>query len=233
MTRAMGLPMGFGKYFLDGDYVGWEEVLEAHFEALSAEEKEKYHIDGPTAYARNVSGKFKLPIASEANEFRGVPPLRDYECPKEFAIQFLDAKEHGSLIKLSDMLLAVDEALKTIIEDLEPDVHQFWPIKITMRDGSPHSKPYFGIRIGQFLDSFRPEKTPEAVFHKRYSSYLIDSFAKKKCAAMAFSKDAIGAAHLWRERRLDSPEVFYSDTLMARISEAGLDIPKVLMVKDV
>jgi len=233
MTWAMELPMNFGKYFLDGDYVGWEEALEAHFEALSAEEKEKYHIDGPTAYARNVCGKFTLPIASEANEFRGVPTLRDYECPKEFAIQFLDAKEHGSLIMLTSRLLAVDEASKAIIEDLEPDVHQFWPIKITMRDGSPHSKSYYGIRIGQFLDSFRPEETPEDVFHGRSNSYYIDSFTKKKCAAMAFSKNAIGAAHLWRERRVKDPAVFFSDTLTARISDAGLDIPKVLKVKDV
>ncbi len=39
-------------------------------------------------------------------------------------------------------------------------------------------------------------------------------------------KSAVAGGHLWRERRLLSPEVFFSDTLQAEIARRGLRIAR-------
>lgn len=233
MTWSMMHVSSFGDHFLDGDYVGWKENLAKHFhETLSEDNKATYGIDGPVAYAHDVSRKFILPIGPSGNYAAALSSLKPHECPVDFAVAFTRAKSFGSLLNLTDRLLAVDEALKTLIEALEPDVHQFWPIKIMMPNGETHPNQYFGLRIGQHLSSFVPEKSDESAWRKGASGFFIVGFAKKHCAKLAMSKSIIGSAHLWRERRLKTPEIYVSDALAAGIAEAGLRVPKIFRMKD-
>jgi hypothetical protein len=66
-------------------------------------------------------------------------------------------KSLGSLIKLNDRILAVDEALKAIIERLESGVHQFFPIEIMMPSDKAPSVRYYVLVIGNYCDSFIPK----------------------------------------------------------------------------
>jgi hypothetical protein len=68
-------------------------------------------------------------------------------------------KSLGSLIILNDRLLAVDATSQGIIETLEPGEHQFWPIRITLRNGNEYAVPYYGMIIRRFIDSFAPEQS--------------------------------------------------------------------------
>ena len=56
---------------------------------------------------------------------------------------------------------------------------------------------------------------------------------KKVITGLALSKDAIGGAHLWREKKLTQPDIFLSDTLKARAMDAGLRLPKHFRMKEV
>ena len=47
------------------------------------------------------------------------------------------------------------------------------------------------------------------------------------------ARDAIGLAHIWRETHLLRPEIFISDILQARLTQAGLRVPKHFKMNDV
>ncbi|MGH1330268.1 MAG: imm11 family protein [Paracoccaceae bacterium] len=230
----MNEPGSFGEFFLDGDYVGWDEALTKAFnETISQEEKDQYNLLAVSSYAFNVVQRFNNITQHEIDHPRAMKPLRDFELPTKFAIKFENSKEFGSLIELTDRLLAVDEPLRAVIEDLEPGVHQFWPIEIAQADGSVLPKQYYGMRIRQYKDSFLPEQSAPASFTDEGSGCHVFSFTLKHCKALKVSSEAIGGAHLWKERKLRSPRVFLSDTLVERIRDAGLRIPNVHQLTEV
>jgi hypothetical protein len=49
---------------------------------------------------------------------------------------------------------------------------------------------------------------------------------KKRYGDLTVLKSAVAGAHLWRERRLLSPEVFFSDALQAEIARRCLRIAR-------
>lgn len=231
MTWAMAEPSKFGDFFLDGDYVGWKEALRAAFnEKLSQTDKDQYDVHDVPKYVFYVSQKFINITQDEIDHPRAMKPLQEYEQPTKFAIEVENSKRIGSLVKLTARLIAVDSDLKAVIESLEPGVHQFWPIEIVHRDGNAVSGQYFGMRVRQFKDSFMPEFSAPGSFNENGSTYNIFSFTQKNCKGLSFAKSAIESAHLWRERKLKSPELLLSDELRERIQEAGLTIPNVHLV---
>ena len=234
MTWAMKHANGFGDYFLDGDYVGWDEQIEKHyFETLSDEEQAKFNIDGPARYGSHIARKFLNPLEGEGFPVIALPSLKEHERPTEFEIEFNRSKEFGSLIKLTNRLIAVDVQLMALIEEIEPDVHDFWAIKITMPNGEVYPRQYYCLRIGNHFDSFLPDQSDEGAWTGENGFYHIFSFTKKHCANLAMSKEINGSAHLWREVRLGTPDIYFSDALAAKIKESGLRLPKILKLKDV
>jgi hypothetical protein len=134
-------------------------------------------------------------------------------------------KSLGSLILLYARLLAVDAALKEIIETLEPGVHQFWPLRITLPNGKEFPGPYYGMVIRRFIDSFVPEQSITANPPSPGSeSFFTKGPTKKDYGNLTVSKRVVGGAHLWRERRLLMPSVFFSDELQAEITRQGLRV---------
>ncbi|MEL6596039.1 MAG: DUF1629 domain-containing protein [Pseudomonadota bacterium] len=193
---------------MSGDYVGWEEGLKAYWDAQEAQgkpvDRNSYH----------VVRKF---IFDEG-------PLADWELVKEFRTE-KGIKEIAAMAETTNQLLIVHQALKELIEALEPDVHQFWPMKISMPRGKVFPEPYFGLRIGQFLNSFRPDESAEGSVRQRGSGYFCYD-TKRHTAGLAFSDQVIGGKHLWREQDLVKPNIFMSDALQQRAAEAGLQLPK-------
>ncbi|MEJ6399512.1 imm11 family protein [Yoonia sp. 208BN28-4] len=230
----MAEPRRFGEYFLDGDYVGWKDALrDALQNEISDDEKARYDTQYLPSYALHVALKFTGITKNEIDHPRAPEPLRPFEVPREFVIEHEHSKRFGSLIKLTDRLLAVDQDLMDVIESLEPGLHQFWPIDIKHADGTPAPKAYFGMRIRQFIDSFRPDQSPTESWTGETGTYYIFDFTRKHCAALSVSKADIGSAHLWRERKLRSPALLLSDELVSRIKEKELRLPNVHQLNEI
>ncbi len=223
MTWGLLEPTGFGEFFLEGDYTGWDERLRDYYERdMPAEEKAGMGMEERVLFSK-FSSKFV--------QDRGV--LQPHECPVEFASE-QSRTTLGSLLKLSDRLLAVDEQLKDVIEGLEPGVHQFWPIRITMPGDKEYPTQYHGLRIGRFLDGFISAKSdPGSWREKTAGRYTVNIPKKKFFNGLAVSVEASGFAHLWRDTRLFKPQVFFSDTMEAEISRLGLRLPKYYRMKEV
>lgn len=183
-------------------------------------------MDGSVAdYCYRVSEAFtkEVKIPGSIKSSVRMPDLD--ELPQELRLQ-KSYTDLGAMINTRDRLLAVDESLRDIIEALEPGVHRFWPLRLTTANHSAHPKRYFGLIIGRFLDSFHPEATaPESVTGAHYQKQASDT-TKAVFATLAMKADHIGQAHLWRERQLIRPSIFFSDILQAEIVNAGLSIPK-------
>jgi hypothetical protein len=132
----------------------------------------------------------------------------------------MDARKSlASLILLPDRLLAVDATLKEIIETLEPGVHQFWPLRITLPKGQDFSGPYYGMVIRCFIDSFVPEQSD---VRQSEDVFFAKGPTKKDYGNLTVSKSAVAGAHLWHERRLVTPDVFFSDEFAGGDYPAGL-----------
>ena len=124
MVWGLVEPSGFGDFFQGGDYVGWEETIKRYFdEEMTAEQRAAFD---------NWDVNFRGEVGRKFVEDKG--PLEPHECPAEFRLRSAH-KSLGSLVVLLNRLLAVDASLKETIERLEPGVHQFWPLRITVPKG--------------------------------------------------------------------------------------------------
>jgi len=220
MVWAIHHASGFGKFFLNGDYVGWEDAVRQYWDTdIPLEEKRRIEARWGGFSTYDFSMKF----------IEDFGPLTERELVKEFRTE-KTVKEIAALAKISNQVPIVHEDLKDVIEDIEPNVHQFWPITISMPRGKTYPEPYYGMRIGQFVDSFRPEQSAENAFQQRKAIYL-SSDTKEKTSGLAFSGEEIGARHLWREKKLSKPNIFMSDALQAKIAAKGLQLPKHFQAK--
>jgi len=223
MTWAMMLPRGFGDFWPLGQMTDARGKAEAQFNsALSQEERvempEGVHSQGVQAILANASRKCEMDLGA----------LEPYEQGEVFETDKTE-KSLASLIKLSNGLLAVDDPLKAIIEDLNPGVHQFWPLEIKMPKGKVYPTQYHALVVRRYLDSFTPKQSEPHSWRQmgRGSHYMVVRYPKKKeIMGLALAEEKIGSSHLWRERFLSAPEIFFSDLLKKRIDEAGLRIPK-------
>ena len=132
----------------------------------------------------------------------------------------------------------MDAALKALIEELEPGVHQFWPLRIVQPKGEPFSEAYFGIRIGRFMDSFVADQSDPKVFLEQVTIVGETQFtafdrSRNGYAKLALSSEIIGNGHLWQETRLWGPLLCISDRLQSEITARGLRIVKHYQLKSV
>ena len=219
-------PGGRGDFFPGGTFTDWEPRLEKHFNEVLSDEDRKKLENRLAVYSHEVSRKFHLDLG----------PLEQHEIPREFMVG-ASYNSLASLIKTKDRLLAVDQKFKDIVESLEPGVHQFWPIQITMPKGRAYPEQYYGLVIGQFFDSFLQKQSPDECW-RMFGNYEAARFTaadttKSIVGQLAMNASVFGSAHLWREKMLKRPNIFFSDTLQHRLSEAGLRLPKRLALKEV
>ena len=235
MVWGLSMPSSFGDYFPHGDYVGWDEELKRYYdETMPAEQKAPFLVRGPVRYFRYVGAKFRKECGSnDINDLPPITPIKAHEPPKWYET-VKTYSSLGSLIELPNQILAVDDALKSIIERLEPEVHQFFPIQITMPKGAVYPKRYFVMAIGRYFDSFSKEKSKVGCWKDRGNGYYSALYnLKEHLTGLAFSKTVFGNAHLWRERHMSEPEILFSDELQAEITKAGLRLPKHYQMKAV
>jgi hypothetical protein len=235
MVWAISMPSDFNDFFPDGNYVGFKESLHKHF-AENMVTEERAVFDGNQAkYVLYVGEKFRSELGSRySSDYPPVSSIEKHEVPECFETE----KRYtslGSLVKLTIRFLAVDDALKEIIEKLEPGKHQFFPIKILMPKGEIYPKRYFVMRIGQWLDSLSSTESKSEVLQKdgENGHYFLFAPTKKYIEGLALSKAAINQVDLWRDRFLSDELIFISDALQNAIGEAGLHMPKHFRVMEV
>jgi hypothetical protein len=234
MAWAMAMASSFGEFFPDGDYPGWFERLHKYFvEKMPAEKKAG--LSGTQKYLTFITEKFHREIGNA--DFNGLPPItaiETHEPPEVFETDKRYASL-GSLIKLTNRIVAVDEDLKKIIEKLEPDKHHFFPIKIIMAKGEVYPKRYYTLGVGQYLDSFSLAKSKQEGLEKNgdKGKYRIFTQTKPYISGIALTKTLIGGAHLWRELHIDKDLLFFSDALQAEIEKGAFHVPKHFQVLEV
>ncbi len=222
MVWGMHEPNRFGEFWPDVDDVGRLEVLEEWYANMSDAEKAE----------RGMKQRLRLTKVS-AKFTQDLGPLSDPECPKEFKAVKIH-KSLGALIQLNNRMLAVERKFKDLLEELESGTHQFWPLKITLPRDKVLPGEYFGLRIGQFLDSFDPNQTDPGCVQYQNSEYFRGILPNKKTiTGIAVSKGKVGGAHLWRERKLAQPDIFLSNELHQRAIQRGLRLPNHYEMKEV
>jgi hypothetical protein len=229
MVWGVVQPSGFGDFRPEGNFVGWEERLDAYYHKELADGPLKAHMPRASFYRSRVLWKFLYELGKLIDGLRVEGPL-----PHEWPEEYRTAKTHdklGALIEI-DGFLAVDERLKALVEEIEPGVHDFRPIRITMPRGKDYPVPYHVLLIGQFRDSFRPELSAEGAWFGKPGDYTVHD-EKKAFAGAAMSSDATVGLHLWRERHLDRPKFCISDELQDAIAKAGLRMMKYFKMKSV
>lgn len=251
MVWGMILPSGFGEFWPLGQFEGrgsplhdgWGERLKDHYRAQMPKEQKAlfdYVNTGQASTAHWYPGYVSRKFISESGtaESQYDPPstpIKSYEAPRFFQTEKA-YKSLGSLIKLNDRIVAVDEGLKKNIERLEPGSHQFFPIEIRMLRAKIYPGKYYTLAIGQYFDSFSPEDSKEGSFSDYgpdYPNHYKPPHTKMNVTGLALSRSAFGKAHLWRERGFGEWLTCFSDELVAATAEAGLRIPKHYRMKEV
>lgn len=108
--------------------------------------------------------------------------------------------------------LLVNQTFKDILEELEPGVHQFFPMEIFIKDEKVGDR--YWLNICNRLDSYDRTRTyplNERGFWKP---------TRENPGAQVFSVAAIGSHHAWHDKF--EPGTFISDTLAERLKAAGL-----------
>jgi hypothetical protein len=249
MVWGMNMPSGFGEFWpngnfeggLDWDSDGWGPRLSAYYREQTPEmQRELFHhgdeglLNDPGAYAYYVSQKFiNEPGALIGPDYPPLSPIRDHEPPRSFNI-VSGGKSLGSLIELSNQMLAVDATLRAMIERLEPNTHQFFPIEIKLRNGKTCAGSYFTLVLRRYLDSFSAGNSAGEAFRESSDPrFFFNEQTKKGITGLALSKDVFGNAHLWRERSMLFRPLFFSDELQTEIAKAGLRIPRHYRAKEI
>jgi hypothetical protein len=240
MVWGVARPRGLGDFFPDGDFEGWSSSLTSYYLKQPPEiqralfscppdpevQPDQQHYVAALDYPFYVAKKFMDEVGTKLrpDDFP-ITPVQPHEAPTSF-VTVKSYKALGSLIQLNSGLLAVDDVLKTIIERLEPQVHQFFPIKIVMPKDNIYPVQYHTLVFGQYYDSFVPEMCKEGASWPSGPSRPYSDDSKQAISGRAFSKKKFGNAHLWREREFRQRLTCFSNELQCEIESASLLMPK-------
>ena len=239
MVRGMALPKVFGLFWPDGEFRGWNRGLVAYYMAQPPEVQRALYdgypdpVECAVSYPLYVSRKFISEIGSRKNARPENPPftpIQVHESPKVFVTE-AKCNDLGSLIMLNGRIIAVDEAMKSLIEQFEPGIHQFFPIEIMMPKEVGFPRTFFTLCIGNYFDSFVESASDSKAFDELPNSNgrlsINDSRQRisQSIKGLALAKDVHSGAHLWRERRFGEWLTCFSDDFHGAIQDAGLRVP--------
>lgn len=243
MAWAVSLKSEFGQFFPSGDYPELRDRLQIYFNQEMPPE-DKAVFGHKVDYTYWVFEKFvkELGILHPGDRAVLTAP-QDHEWPRAFQAK-RKIRSLGSLFKTTNKVLAVDEAMKDLIEGLEPGVHQFRPITILQPNSETFPGSYFTMIVGRFCDSFIPDLETEGDLWKQLSyvdenkvrqftgTYLHYAQNAESFARLSLSRVATNGAHLWRESSLRGPDFFVSDSLQDAIKRAKLKVPPMFKVRE-
>jgi len=244
MVWGMYLPRGGGPYGpygneegpLDQYGDGWRRRLIKYYQDQMPEAQKGFYRDAST-YAFCVVEKFLYECGHKqpGPDDLIVTPIEIHE-PPSFFQTVSGYKKLASIISLSNRMWAVDAAVKRIVEQLEPDVHRFYPVAIRSPQGTVYPVQYYFLVVGRWLQSFSPEEsnqesfTPQEANGAKWFSIL---GYKKNVVGLALRSSVFKGANLWRERGLNEWLLCFSDLLETELAASGLMLPKYYRMKSV
>ncbi|CAN7321583.1 hypothetical protein LJR098_001654 [Rhizobium sp. LjRoot98] len=109
--------------------------------------------------------------------------------------------------------LAVSVKIKDVIENFEPNVHQFFPIEFVWEDGSHAAHRFWFVPCNR-LDTVDRAKT---TFEFR-NLWFLDGSKKE----LVFNRSQIGGHHVWIDKFIVMPNPGISEALKAAFDAAGI-----------
>ena len=218
MTWILVHQTSFGPFFPEGRFTDSDQKFRSEFERTVTLRPDQ-----------NPDRAFlDFRSASRVNFGRPTGPAQPFQMVDTFTLE-RPVKKLADVLQTSNQLTAVSGSVKDVIEGMEPDTHQFWPISIlTKRGGSASGTLYFAMLVLQSRDALRPEASGEGSL-KETSSYSnlwrIQADKKSLLEGIAIDEAAVDGAHLWFEQRASGQAYFLSDGLSAALREQGLRLP--------
>ena len=122
--------------------------------------------------------------------------------------------------------LCVSQRFKDAVEAIEPGVHQFVPIPIFHKDGSPYGESFYYFQICSLLDAINPAlggvyKQGGYDFENHPDRYVwfVQSGGDEKLAVF---KNCVAGKAAWRDQRMYA-RWFFSDALVERMKAEGME----------
>ncbi|WP_208347474.1 imm11 family protein [Pseudaestuariivita rosea] len=166
--------------------------------------------------------------ASLSNVYaEGTRQLVSKEIPKIFKLD----KARDSLpasFMVQNGLYIVQKPFYDLIEQLDPCLHQFFPIEVRHRNGTPHDPPCYAINVTETRDSIVDQQSSVEKFvtnPKNTDKHII--YYKKD---ITVDPSTISDIHLWREARYPQ-SLLMSDELRDALKETGLRMPRCFKAK--
>ncbi len=116
----------------------------------------------------------------------------------------------------------VSQTFKDILENLEPNVHQFFPLEVTRRDGGPGEGSYYLLVVCHLLDTALVPEQSSVIKKVASEEFNIYHYTHDGSGLPRYTlnKRVIGNRHAWIDKRMSG--AFFSDSFMQRIAQAGL-----------
>ncbi|KJZ20378.1 imm11 family protein [Loktanella sp. S4079] len=126
--------------------------------------------------------------------------------------------------------LLVSQAFKDLLEELEPDVHQFWPMEIYIK-GEMVGLRYWFIACHRIAALSKEHCSPKL---DKYGYWEASKFGHTENDRVVFSRDSIGDRHAWVDKmygdRLFSDE--FGDRLK-KLNLTGVELSKIEEASDI
>jgi len=149
---------------------------------------------------------------------------------KHYPLKFeeLDGQfEPGDMVQwCSSSARFVSARFKALIEEVEPGVHTFIPIEITLKDGSIR-KDYSLLKIGNILKSVVPEKSDIGALtipNRQTGEKMFVRYSYSIVAKLTFKRDVIGGCVLWLGHDLSASDIFCADEFIDLMIERDIHL---------
>jgi hypothetical protein len=112
---------------------------------------------------------------------------------------------------------ALSTRLKDLIESIEPGVHQFAPVEVLHKDGSPYGETFWFYNILTVIDAINPVKggvykQPRSNFDKDPDAFVW-TIKSGGDGFLAVYKDRVAGRAMWLDKRFYGAH-FFSDALL-------------------
>lgn len=168
------------------------------------------YLDGDTSkisYVDTTPERGENPFFQAGRLYSGRPVFPDFVPTK---LKWNSKRNPPPDVLMHDGLILVSEEFKDVVEELESNVHQFFPIEVVFKDGGFARQMYF-FNICNRLDTVDRERATV----KFDAGWLIHS------GEFVFSLDLIDGRHIWIDKFIVEGRLV-SDEFKLRVEKAEL-----------
>lgn len=151
-------------------------------------------------------------------------PVPSEIVPRRYRVKDKQVPVHGFFSCMYGT--AVDDRMVAAVEAIEPGVHRFHPVEITMKaDGRPLPRPQFLLNCCTSVDAVDPEhsrvKIKRVLPEETHPDLWYYARQMGGPLQLAVYRDRVAGRAMWWDNRFDS--LFFSDALIAALQAAGVE----------